>query len=623
MSVQGKNIQRLILQDVQNSSLLYLDCIRSVLDQHPETTSMMLRFPFLLAIVKEDGNFEYVNGHCLEHFPVNKRNAVDINAYAAYQEVPAFVFSMRQAMKGVVRKEVVPTGHQDLVGWFFPLPGVIDGEAGALVIIFKTRVNQMVTEKDLQFYRSHFAKAQRIGKIGVWEWDLKTDLVYWSSETYRLYGFQDFSFEPNINKGLDFIHPDDRTSVIATINTSLNEGKGYDIEFRVVLKDGEVRYQRVNTELIFNDEDEVIKVFGIVQDITEKKVTENRLESTNKRIVAILENIPNAFVSVNADWTITYANKIMERLLKISRRKMINQNLWDLFPEGTGEACHTFLSDAIAQNSSGVHEVHFDTLQSWFEISVSKGPEGYLVFFNDVTKHKTLENTLRDLNEAKNQFFSIVAHDLKSPFNSIMGLTDLLEKSPDALKPSELQAIMQRLGKNTRNVYKMLENLLLWSRNQMNQLKMEIGTYDLQEIVEFNKELFIPKAEQKGIKITNNLVKPIEFSGDKNVVDTVVRNLLSNAIKFTPKEGEVHWEFDETASEIIVSVTDTGVGMTNETIDTIFKKKGSVSQEGTEGEKGTGLGLQLCQDLVEKSGGKMWVKSSPAGTTFYFSLLKP
>jgi PAS domain S-box-containing protein len=583
---------------------------------------MMMRFPFLISIADAEGNFQYVNGHGMEHFPVNKRNATKTNIYEAFKDLPAFVFSIRQAIHGVSRREVVPTDRKDLVGWFFPMTADEYGGQGTLSIIFKTRVNHMVTEKDLQFYRSHFAKAQRIGRIGVWEWDLKTDLVYWSSETYRLHGFEDFTFEPTINNTLDFVHPDDRNDLIAAINEGLNQYQGYDVEYRVVLHDNEIRYHRADTELILDDEGEIIKVFGIVQDITEKKIAENKLEKTNKRIHAILENIPNAFVSVNDEWKVIYANKIIEKLLKVSRRKLVGQELWALFPDDLGRECIGHLSESIKKGNDGTHEVYFDSLQSWFEVSVSKGPEGYLVFFNDVTKHKRLEHTLRDLNEAKNQFFSIVAHDLKSPFNSIMGLTELIEKAPDSLSRNELTAVMGRLGKNTRNVYRMLENLLLWSRNQMNQLDLEFGSYDLQEIVNSNLELFAHKSEEKNIRISSAINRPVHFYGDKNAVDTIVRNLLNNALKFTPTDGLINWNCEDTETEIIVSISDTGVGMDSETIERIFRNRVSHSTSGTAGEKGTGLGLKLCHDLVDNLGGKMWVKSSPEGTTICFSLSK-
>ncbi|MGB3180383.1 MAG: ATP-binding protein [Cyclobacteriaceae bacterium] len=622
MVIQEKNIQRLILQDIQNSSLVFLNWVKTILDGHPEVTSMMMRFPFLLGIVDANGNFQYVNGHCMEHFPVNKRNAAEINAYDAFKDLPAFVFSMRQAIHGVVRKEVVPVDRKDLVGWFFPMSSDDIGGQGTLALIFKTRVSQMVTEKDLQFYRSHFAKAQRIGRIGVWEWDLKTDLVYWSSETYRLHGFSDFSFEPTINSALDFVHPADRNKLIGAINEALNKQKGYDVEYRVMLSDGQTKYHKVDTELVVDDEGETVKVFGIVQDITDKKLAENKLENTNKRIHAILENIPNAFVSVNSDWKIIYANKLIEGLLKTSRRKLVGKNLWMLFPDDIGQECVMKLSEAIENDKEGKHEVYFDSLQSWFEISVNHGPEGYLVFFNDVTKHKRLENTLRDLNEAKNQFFNIIAHDLKSPFNSIMGLTELIEKAPDALSEAELTAVMGRLGKNTRNVYKMLENLLLWSRNQMNQLDLEFGSYDMQEIIDSNLELFAPKAEEKNINLESNVDCPVHFYGDKNAVDTIIRNLLNNALKFTPGGGKITWNCEDTESELIVSVSDTGVGMEDEVIETIFRNRNSYSSNGTDGEKGTGLGLKLCHDLADNLGGKMWVKSSMEGTTIYLSLSK-
>ena len=228
---------------------------------------------------------------------------------------------------------------------------------------------------------------------------------------------------------------------------------------------------------------------------------------------------------------------------------------------------------------------------------------------------------LQDLNATKDKFFSIISHDLKGPLNSLSSFTFLLKDHVDSLSKEEIQHLAADLDKSQKNLYALLENLLDWSRSQTGNIEFTPEKFDLKEVLETNKELLSAQANAKGIQINNKAEDTIEVNAHKNSVTTVVRNLISNAIKFTPESGTIDLTLKADANEVIVSVIDNGVGMTKEVMDKLFRIDAKHSTKGTADEKGTGLGLILCKEFIEKNGGRIWVTSEvDKGSQFSFSL---
>lgn len=240
----------------------------------------------------------------------------------------------------------------------------------------------------------------------------------------------------------------------------------------------------------------------------------------------------------------------------------------------------------------------------------------------EVNKTIQLQNEqLHDLNATKDKFFSIISHDLKGPLNSLTSFSGLLINHAGSLSKEEIQMLAQDLDKSLKNLFALLENLLEWSRSQTGALEFTPEVFDLTEVLQQNKELLAQQAAQKKIGLINRVSAPAYIHANKNSITTVIRNLISNAIKFTPPEGSITLDLATRGSEIVVSVADTGVGMSKEVLQKLFRLDTKHTTKGTANEKGTGLGLILCKDFVEKNGGRIWVESEPgAGSVFYFSL---
>jgi signal transduction histidine kinase len=238
---------------------------------------------------------------------------------------------------------------------------------------------------------------------------------------------------------------------------------------------------------------------------------------------------------------------------------------------------------------------------------------------NDRVSRQNLQ--LQQLNATKDKFFSILGHDLKGPLNSLTSFSGLLINHTDSLSKDEIKMLALDLDKSLKNLFALLENLLEWSRSQTGNIEFKPERFDLASVLETNKELLKVQAQNKKIGIENACKAEVVVHAHRHSINTVVRNLVSNAIKFTPEGGSIIINAQQAQEEVMVSVADNGVGMTPEMIGKLFRIDTKLTTKGTADEKGTGLGLILCKEFIEKNGGRIGVDSTPgAGTVFYFTL---
>jgi len=241
-----------------------------------------------------------------------------------------------------------------------------------------------------------------------------------------------------------------------------------------------------------------------------------------------------------------------------------------------------------------------------------------LMEHQDEVKRRSKE--LEQLNEVKDKFFSIISHDLRSPMNALSGILDLMDN--DKIRPEEFSRLNKELRKQFDHTKTLINNLLDWALLQMDKLKIQTEKLDLFSLVEENLRL-LSALHLKEID-TRNLISPGTLGiGDRNMVNLVMRNLILNGIKFTESGGSIEVAVREDGFDLIVSVKDTGIGISPEIQKMIFEKTTGYTTRGTANEKGTGLGLILCKEFVERNGGKIWLESEMGkGSTFYFTIKK-
>ncbi len=231
-------------------------------------------------------------------------------------------------------------------------------------------------------------------------------------------------------------------------------------------------------------------------------------------------------------------------------------------------------------------------------------------------------NILITLNATKDKFFSIIAHDLKNPFASILGFCEILLTRYDKYEDSKRKQLIGVIEQSAQNIYKLLENLLQWARSQTGNMKFSPEEFNLLELVENNKTLVNNSLTEKGLILVHEISPDLRINADKNMINTVIRNLLTNSIKFS-EEGEIKVVAKDENDSIYISITDRGKGIRKEMIDKIFEIEKSKSTEGTRGESGTGLGLIICKEFIEKHQGSIRAESEYGkGSTFFITLPK-
>lgn len=231
------------------------------------------------------------------------------------------------------------------------------------------------------------------------------------------------------------------------------------------------------------------------------------------------------------------------------------------------------------------------------------------------------EQELRLLNASKNKFFSIIAHDLKNPLHTVLGYSYLLKKDYDRFSESERRKFAFDIHQSTNNIFRLLQNLLEWARSQTGRLNYSPVVVEYQRILDNSLSVLRSLADQKNIAINAESDPGLEIFADPLMIETVLRNLVNNAIKFTPEGGHIDVSAKREDGQILITVSDTGIGISEEDSQNLFRIDSKVKRRGTNNEDGSGLGLILCHEFVTRHNGKIWVESTPGkGSEFVFSL---
>jgi signal transduction histidine kinase len=282
---------------------------------------------------------------------------------------------------------------------------------------------------------------------------------------------------------------------------------------------------------------------------------------------------------------------------------------------------------------------HYKQLQSnlrhltWQTQQIAKGDYSqkvsylgdFSIAFNQMTESlrekKRMEDQLRDLYATRDKLMSIISHDLKSPFNGILGFANLLLQDYNELNDDERMEFIQNIEISAQNAFKLLENLLEWSRMQTGMIKFHFEKLNLGRLIEENFLLLQSAADKKQLYLYNAVSHDCTVVADRNSLQTIIRNLVSNAIKFSNTGGRIIVKATLQDNIWEISVNDNGIGIQPENLAKLFITGESVKTRGTGNETGTGLGLLLCKEFVEKNKGRIWAESTPGqGSRFVFSL---
>lgn len=394
---------------------------------------------------------------------------------------------------------------------------------------------------------------------------------------------------------------------------------------------------------IYRDENgKSLGVFATARDITERKRNLEALKRSEEKLRlsylyarSLLEASLDPLVTINANGTITDVNSATENATGISRTDLIGTDFSDYFTEPDKARAgyeEVFKQGKVIDYPLTMRQSTGKLIDVLYNASLYRDEHGNIlgVFAaaRDITKRKQDEliilqqnKELIKLNADKDRFISILAHDIKSPFNSILGFLTLLSQNIREYDIDEIEEQINIVFKSSKETFKLLEDILVWARAQSGKMNFAPQKINFREVFdEVNNGLSI-LADKKKIKINFNQSQEIFLNADKHMLLTVLRNLISNAIKFTNSDGQVDIEALIKDSKATITIRDNGIGMSPDTLSKLFDISQKISMEGTAHEKGSGFGLLLCKDFVEKHGGKIWAESeTDKGSCFSFTI---
>jgi PAS domain S-box-containing protein len=374
----------------------------------------------------------------------------------------------------------------------------------------------------------------------------------------------------------------------------------------------------------------------IIHDVTGQRKAELEKDESEEKFRLIFENAPLGLMYFDKDGIIELCNDDFIRILGTTEDKLIGLNLNKLSDKRIQDALITTFKGESAV-FEGEYTSHTGT-NKVFVRAISKPVfsknnivEGALCIMEDITMRMAVDENIRRtnaelkrLNAEKDKFFSILAHDLRSPFSAFLGFTDILVEGIDTLPAEMIKSIGVSMKESANNLYSLLENLLQWSRMQQASVTYNPESFILKNKILDTIEPLLINSNNKVIDVRYDIESDLTVFADMNMFETIIRNLFTNAVKFTPKEGSIIISATDTDSLYTeLCFRDTGIGMNREMVDNLFRLDVKSSRPGTEGELSSGLGLILCKEYAEMNGGSIRVESEPGnGSSFYIRLKK-
>ena len=399
-------------------------------------------------------------------------------------------------------------------------------------------------------------------------------------------------------------------------------------------KDGSLYYEYASISPIQGPDGKLIYYLAVKEDITNRREAEVALRKSEDKYRNLIENISDVIYEVDRFGIISYVSPSVVRIFGFTPDEMVGKSITNFIKDDETMLAARYdklvTSEDVkieheAVTKSGETRYILISTKAVFDNGIFTGGSGTMV---DITERKMIEMKLqeneallRELNTTKDKFFSIIAHDLRTPFNAIIGLSDLLLMQIQSKDYDGIEEYAEIIQNSSQQAMNLLMNLLEWSRSQSGRLEIKPVLVDIALLTKGIINLLNDSALQKHIAIIKKMPETANVMADKEMIATVLRNLIANAIKFTNHGGKITISIEKKPEELIVEIADNGIGIRRENIDKLFRIDESTSTVGTQNEKGTGLGLMLCKEFITKHGGKIWVESEQGkGSVFSFSI---
>lgn len=432
------------------------------------------------------------------------------------------------------------------------------------------------------------------------------------------------------------VHPNEHDKILNRTKQRLNgENAPTNYIFHLLDKHFNEKWLNISASVITYEGKKANLIIG--NDITEGKKADIEL---NKFSTGIM-NSPSSIVITDIDGTIEYVNPYFTEATGYTLEEATGENPKILSSGNNPKEMYTDMWNTILkgevwngelQNKNKQGQIYWEAVRIAPIFDDGGIITNFIAIKEDITERKrTLElieqseKDLREINAKKDKFFSIIAHDLRSPFSGLAGLVEILKSSYNELSNSEIDRYLDLINQSAQNISKLLENLLSWAKSQTGKIQFNPKQINLLHTINESIETTNVTARNKEINLFIKIEDKLEIFADNNMLNTVLRNLISNAIKYTNRNGQITISsYPKTINKTqytVICIADNGVGIPADKQDKIFKIEENYSTNGTEKEKGTGLGLILCKEFIERHGGNIWCESEEnKGSMFCFTL---
>lgn len=510
------------------------------------------------------------------------------------------------------------------------------GEKSILATAFDI-TEQKSIEDELRSNEGRFRQIFEEAQIGLYRSTPEGDIIMANQAFFNLLGYKSIEDFKRIDFEKEgYTEPGTRDLFMKLVN---NQGYIKNFENAWKRHDGRIVYIRETGRSVKDENGNVLFFEGTVEDVSEKHEAEMELVKERRFLNFLMDHVPNH----------VYFKDLESRFIKVSK-SLIKKHHFTSLDEVLGKTDFDVFADEhaaeafedeqeIIRTGTPVYgklekETWNDGRVTW--VSTNKMPlydeKGKIIgtfgMSSDITalmeatdQIKKMNEELKNSNHSKDKFFSILAHDLKSPFTALLGYSEFLVEDFDELDKDEIMEFANNIHKVAQNIFSLLENLLDWSRIQSGRIECTPENIIVTDVVEKVVSLFSDSAESKKIQLIDNTEPNIHVSADLNMLFTILRNLTSNAIKFTKEGGFIKFISKVEENKVLITVEDSGVGMDEKALSKLFDSKHQYTTTGTNSEQGTGLGLSLCKEMVKMNGGDIVVESEKGkGSKFIFNL---
>ena len=503
--------------------------------------------------------------------------------------------------------------------------------------------------RDEEIHLNFLNRAQINAHMARWFLDHEYNQLLWSDGIYEILEINPRKHGANFNNFLEVVHPDDRRLKNQVQEDLKTNKKPIEVNYRLLFNDGRIKWINEICSTDFDNEGNPIRSYGTIQDITKYKLAEENFRQKEEQFKSLVEGIPSLVAIIQND-RFEFMNRAgsrmleentclqirgmrLTKLLPLKSRKIFTKNI-KLVTYGQAQV-------VFEEKMLRINGCEFDVEVNLTRTTHNGSPAVQMVV-NDITSRKKAEealyisqerlekltldlsekeNRLNELIESKNKFISIIAHDLRSPFNSIIEFLEILLNQYEEFDDAERKNYLSLIEDDAHRTLKLLDDLLEWSKVQTGTMPFHPQQQKLLPIIDYVLTNLDSAIYLKQLKLNYAIPNDFEIFADTKILTTIFQNLISNAIKYSYPHGIITiWAHSlKNQSEIIIA--DTGIGMSIETKNKLFRANHQISTPGTANEKGSGLGLILCKDFIEKHNGKIWVESELGkGSSFIFTL---